>query len=63
MRRPSSVFTFLFVGVATSRNCRRSNAIDLGSGRKKEAEDAVRSAEPARFRVNPRLTEDVKAMK
>jgi tetratricopeptide (TPR) repeat protein len=35
----------------------------LGSGRKKEAEDAVRNAERAGFRVNPRLKDDIRAMK
>jgi tetratricopeptide (TPR) repeat protein len=37
--------------------------IYLGSGRKQEAEDAVKSAERAGFRVNPRLKDDIKAMK
>ncbi|MFN2447783.1 MAG: hypothetical protein ABR606_19630 [Vicinamibacterales bacterium] len=37
--------------------------IYLGSGRKKAAEDAVRSAERAGFRVNPRLKDDIRAMK
>lgn len=37
--------------------------IYLGSARKKEAEQAVRNAERAGFRVNPRLKEDIRAMK
>jgi tetratricopeptide (TPR) repeat protein len=37
--------------------------IHLGAGRKKEAEDAVRNAERAGFRVNPRLKDDIRAMK
>ena len=37
--------------------------IYLTSGRKKEAEEAVKSAERAGFRVNPRLKDDIKAMK
>jgi tetratricopeptide (TPR) repeat protein len=37
--------------------------IHLGAGRKKEAEDAVKNAERAGFRVNPRLKEDVRSMK
>jgi tetratricopeptide (TPR) repeat protein len=35
----------------------------MGSGRKKEAEDAVKNAERAGFRVNPRLKDDIRAMK
>lgn len=34
----------------------------MGSGRKKEAEDAVKNAERAGFRVNPRLEDDIKRM-
>ena len=37
--------------------------IHLGAGRKKEAEEAVKNAERAGFRVNPRLKEDIRAMK
>ena len=37
--------------------------IHLGAGRKHEAEEAVRNAERAGFRVNPRLKDDIKAMK
>jgi len=37
--------------------------IYLGSGRKPEAENAVKAAERAGFRVNPRLKDDIKAMK
>jgi Flp pilus assembly protein TadD len=37
--------------------------IHLGAGRKKEAEDAVRNAERAGFRVNPRLKDDIRAIK
>lgn len=37
--------------------------IHLGAGRKKEAEDAVRNAERAGFRVNPRLKDDIRALK
>jgi tetratricopeptide (TPR) repeat protein len=37
--------------------------IHLGAGRKKEAEEAVRNAERAGFRVNPRLKDDIRAMK
>lgn len=37
--------------------------IHLGAGRKREAEDAVRNAERAGFRVNPRLKDDIRAMK
>ncbi len=37
--------------------------IYLGSARKKEAEDAVRNAERAGFRVNPRLKDEIRAMK
>jgi tetratricopeptide (TPR) repeat protein len=37
--------------------------IHLGAGRKKDAEDAVRNAERAGFRVNPRLKDDIRAMK
>jgi tetratricopeptide (TPR) repeat protein len=37
--------------------------IYLGSGRKQEAETAVKNAERAGFRVNPRLKDDIKAMK
>lgn len=37
--------------------------IYLGSGRKKEAEDAVRSAERAGFQVHPQLKADIRAMK
>jgi len=33
------------------------------TGRKKEAEDAIKAAERAGYRVNPRLKEDVRAMK
>jgi tetratricopeptide (TPR) repeat protein len=33
------------------------------TGRKKEAEDAVRAAERARFRVHPQLKEDIRKMK
>lgn len=36
--------------------------IHLRAGRKKEAEDAVRKAERAGFRVNPRLKDDIRAM-
>ena len=35
----------------------------LVSGRKKEAEEAVKSAERARFRVNPQLKADIQKMK
>ncbi|MCA1585724.1 MAG: tetratricopeptide repeat protein [Acidobacteria bacterium] len=35
----------------------------LRGGRKKEAEDAVTNAERAGFRVNPRLKDDIRAMK
>jgi Flp pilus assembly protein TadD len=35
----------------------------LRSGRKKEAEDAVKAADRARFRVHPQLKEDIKNMK
>lgn len=38
-------------------------AIYLTSGRKAQAEDAVRNAEKAGFRVNPKLKDDIKAMK
>ena len=37
--------------------------IHLGAGRKKDAEDAVKNAERAGFRVNPRLRDDIRAMK
>ena len=37
--------------------------IHLGAGRKKEAEEAVRNAERAGFRVNPRLKDDIRAIK
>jgi tetratricopeptide (TPR) repeat protein len=37
--------------------------IYLTSGRKKEAEDAIKNAERTGFRVNPKLKEDIKAMK
>jgi tetratricopeptide (TPR) repeat protein len=37
--------------------------IYMGSGRKQAAEEAVKNAERAGFRVNPRLKEDIKAMK
>ena len=37
--------------------------IHLGAGRKKDAEEAVRNAERAGFRVNPRLKDDIRAMK
>ena len=37
--------------------------IHLGAGRKREAEEAVRNAERAGFRVNPRLKSDIKALK
>jgi tetratricopeptide (TPR) repeat protein len=37
--------------------------IHLGAGRKKEAEEAVRNAERAGFRVNPRLKDDIKALR
>jgi tetratricopeptide (TPR) repeat protein len=37
--------------------------IYLTSGRKKEAEDAVKNAERTGFRVNPRLKDDINAMK
>lgn len=37
--------------------------IYLTSGRKKEAEDAVKNAERAGVRVNPRLKDDIQAMK
>jgi tetratricopeptide (TPR) repeat protein len=37
--------------------------IHLGAGRKQEAEDAVKNAERAGFRVNPRLKEDIRALK
>jgi len=37
--------------------------IYLTSGRKKPAEDAVRNAEKAGYRVNPKLKDDIKAMK
>jgi tetratricopeptide (TPR) repeat protein len=37
--------------------------IYLGSGRKQDAENAVKSAERAGFRVNPRLKDDIRAMK
>jgi tetratricopeptide (TPR) repeat protein len=37
--------------------------IYLGSGRKSDAENAVKNAERAGFRVNPRLKDDIKAMK
>ena len=37
--------------------------IYLTSGRKKEAEDAVKNAERTGFRVNPKLKDDIKAMK
>ena len=37
--------------------------IHLGAGRKTEAEDAVRNAERAGFRVNLRLKEDIRALK
>jgi Tfp pilus assembly protein PilF len=37
--------------------------IYLTSGRKKEADDAVKNAERTGFRVNPRLKDDIKAMK
>ena len=37
--------------------------IHLGAGRKKEAEDAVKNAERAGFRVNPRLKDDIKALR
>lgn len=35
----------------------------MGSGRKKQAEDAVKNAERAGFRVHPRLKDDIRAMK
>lgn len=35
----------------------------MTTGRKKAAEDAVKNAERAGFRVNPRLKDDIKAMK
>jgi tetratricopeptide (TPR) repeat protein len=37
--------------------------IYLGSGRKQDAENAVKNAERSGFRVNPRLKDDIKAMK
>ena len=37
--------------------------IHLGAGRKKEAEDAVRNAERAGFRVNPRLKDDIRSLR
>jgi tetratricopeptide (TPR) repeat protein len=37
--------------------------IHLGTGNKKAAEEAVRNAERAGFRVNPRLKDDIRAMK
>jgi tetratricopeptide (TPR) repeat protein len=37
--------------------------IHLGAGRKQEAQDAIRNAERAGFRVNPRLKDDIRAMK
>lgn len=37
--------------------------IHLGAGRKQEAEDAVKNAERAGFRVNPRLKDDIRALK
>jgi Flp pilus assembly protein TadD len=37
--------------------------IYLGEGRKKEAEDAVKNAERAGFRVNPRLKDDIRALR
>jgi tetratricopeptide (TPR) repeat protein len=37
--------------------------IHLGAGRKQDAEDAVKSAERAGFRVNPRLKDDIRALK
>jgi len=37
--------------------------IYLGSGRKQDAENAVKNAERAGFRVNPRLKEDIRQMK
>lgn len=36
--------------------------IYLGSGRKRQAEDAIRNAERAGFRVNPQLKDDIRAM-
>lgn len=38
-------------------------ALYLMTGRKKEAEDAVKAAERARFRVHPQLKEDIRKMK
>jgi tetratricopeptide (TPR) repeat protein len=38
-------------------------AIYLSSGRKKQAEEAVRNAERAGFRVNPRMKDDIRQMK
>jgi tetratricopeptide (TPR) repeat protein len=37
--------------------------IHLGAGRKQQAEEAVRNAERAGFRVNPRLKDDIRALK
>lgn len=37
-------------------------ALYLTAGRKREAEDAIRAAERARFRVDPRLKEDIRRM-
>jgi Flp pilus assembly protein TadD len=38
-------------------------ALYLQAGRKQDAESAVRSAERARFRVNPQLKADIQRMK